>query len=137
MGLVIGGVLALLCLVGCSEAESFERAAVDGTVTWNDAPLESGTIRFVPRRQTRGPVVFAPIIDGAFQLPVEAGPVPGRHTVEVTAMRRQPRESPHAQPMETAEQFIPARYNVDTVLEADIEAGTNTLKFELQSRAEK
>lgn len=121
----------LLCLLsaGCSEAPS--RASIEGTVSFGDGqPLPSGTIRFLPVEGTRGAVVFAPISEGKYRLDADKGPAVGKNRIEITAMRKSGQmvpvqDGPPGVFQEVEEQYLPAHFNIDSTLFADIVAGSN------------
>lgn len=119
------------------------RAAVKGTVLLDDAPLPAGIIRFVPKDETPGPKLSAPITGGEFTLPAELGPWVGTHRVEIestdlgglapddeTAVARL-----QAQGIKRIERIeIPPSYNRLSTLEATIVADQeNELEFKLSS----
>ncbi len=136
MGRFLGGALAVLGLIGCSGADSWQRAAVEGEVTLDGAPLASGTIRFVPHVDTNGPAAFAPIVDGRYSLSAEEGPATGRYTVEITSVRKTGSQVTGAdgRTYDAEKQFLPSHYNVDSTLEADIKPEGNLHSFELHTR---
>ncbi len=74
-----------IALAGCSSAPENEtpRMAVSGTVTLDGQPLENGVIRFVPQAEVKGPKASVAVNGGRFEIPAEAGPVAGRHRVEI------------------------------------------------------
>ena len=59
------------------------------------------------------------------------GAVPGTHTVRITT-HPEPVADDYSGP--AFKEPIPAKYNADTTLKADVKAGENTFDFELQSR---
>jgi len=82
------GMAALICvslLAGCGRANALQRAPVDGYVSIDGQPLQSGSIRFIPTENTKGPAAVANIDEGYFELPRESGPVIGKHRIEIEA----------------------------------------------------
>lgn len=80
-------VLPLVWFAGCGGGEPGPtRAAVQGTVHYEGAPLAKGVIRFVPVEGTEGPKTSAPIDSGAFELPADLGPLVGSHRVEIESI---------------------------------------------------
>lgn len=116
--------LSLTVLPGCGP-NSDGKFPVQGTVTWNGAPIEVGTIAFFPQA-TAAPEA-GKITDGKFSF---ACP-PGRCRVVIRAERFTGKmiESMN-QPQ--IEQYIPREYNVDSTLTAEVsEDGDNDFTFAL------
>jgi len=75
---------ALATLLGCTDtSETFTRVAVMGTVTLDDQPLDSATIRFIPLGTTVGPKTAFDIHQGRFEADATLGPPIGSHRVEI------------------------------------------------------
>lgn len=69
---------------GCDgTSESFTRSAIKGTVTLDNQPLDSATIRFVPTGNTDGPKTEFSISNGEFSAGQSNGPPVGNHRVEI------------------------------------------------------
>lgn len=130
--------LTTLCLAGCGGGGSdFDRAEVGGKVTVNGEPLEEGTIEFLPTGETPGPSVGGVIEKGEYEIPSEKGPAVGTHQVKIEAMRKTGRKVMGGPPGEESliderKPFIPANYNSQTTLTADIQSDTNQADFELE-----
>lgn len=108
-----------------------EKHPVSGTVTLDGKPLSFGTIFFVDADDDPPRRYIAEIVDGTF----EANSTPGKKKVEIRAT--QPTTTTGGgNPAEAAPELIPARYNAQTTLEAEISAtGTNEFAFDLTSAA--
>jgi hypothetical protein len=125
---------ALLCaatFAGCGDAAD-ESVPVSGTVTFDGAPLPSGSITLLPSDGV-GSSAGAEITDGKY----ETKALPGPKQVTITANREKAggnaKADPHAGP--PTEQYLPAKYNSATELKADIPAdGSDKINFELQSK---
>lgn len=136
----------LCCLLpGCGSAPGIERAPVSGVVTFDGKPIEKGMIVLIPTGGTKGPSTGAEIKDGAFQIPVASGPVPGPYMVEVTASRVVGRIEVQgvagvqgglsgAGTADRLEMYIPAKYNTQTTLKYTVEPGENVETFALVSK---
>lgn len=131
--------LLLLMAVGCGDSGP-PRATVQGRVTFDGVPIESGSIAFIPAQGTKGPSVGGSIRGGSYHLPSKDGPVVGPHRVEIRATRKTGRQvqagSEAANPSATIdeiEMFIPLKYNSESTLTADVQSGTNTFDFELRA----
>ena len=127
--------LMLVCVVlalflGCGSPDS-GRASVSGKVTFDGEPVKTGQISFEPQGQGR--IGIAQIVDGAYQMPPQQGPTPGKYTVRITADR------PSGKPAQTTpevsgrpigesyEQYIPATFNERSELTVEIGAEPNAV----------
>lgn len=128
--------LALCCclpllLTGCGTG----REPVTGTVTLDGQPLPSGEIRFLAMDGTEGSQTGANIENGKFEMDDQMGLWPGRYRVEITAKR--PSETNIAErgeePEYLPEQYLPARYNVNSELEIELSDGGELEPFVLTS----
>ena len=125
------GAFVLVC-VGCGQGPS-NRASVAGKVTVDGKPLEEGSIVFVPTEGTTGPTAGGRIRNGNYTIGSKKGPVVGTARVEIRAVRETGRISTFGFDAGQKErvQYIPARYNEDSQLRADLKRGRNSLDFEL------
>lgn len=129
--------IGLLVLLGCGHGE---RVPAEGTVTLDGQPLESGCIQFRPLAGTKGPTAGADVIDGKFIVPTRGASFAGMFRVEITSARLTGRKVPS--PMgsgmiDEREQFLPARYNSESQLQAEVTAaGPNHFVFALTSAPE-
>jgi hypothetical protein len=122
--------MALSAFLGCSNPDS-GRASVSGKVTFDGEPVKTGQIAFEPQGQGRFGI--AQIVDGAYQMPPQQGPTPGKYTVRITANRPlgkpvQPAPEVSGRPTgESYEQYIPAEYNQRSELTVEIGAEPNAV----------
>jgi hypothetical protein len=120
--------LACLASAGCeSEAPRYE---VTGTVTFEGAPIEEGSISFVPEEKGLSPDAGR-IEKGRYSIEVR----PGRKQVQIRASRPLPpeRQDPHSEMGPLYEDYIPAQYNSQTTLSAEVTAdGKNEFSFDLK-----
>ena len=128
-------VLALLAL-GCG-SEPFQRGTVNGQVTFDGQPIATGTIVFIPTHTGPGASASGEIVAGKFSIPRKTGPSLGSHRVEVLAMRDNGKKEagspyPPGTMVDDIEQYIPARYNHQSELKADVKSGTPAINFELK-----
>ncbi len=129
-GLVLAGVLAVVA--GCSGGSASDLGLVTGTVTMGGKPLENAEIVFAP--SSGRPSMGLTNSNGQYELTYirdVKGAVPGTHKVRITTR-------PESQPDDYAgppfKETIPAKYNSDTTLTADVKVGENTFDFELEPR---
>lgn len=120
-----------LVLGGCSTNGLIE---VGGQVTLDDKPLEKGTISFVPV-DGKGPSAAGIIENGHYSVEV----APGQKKVEIlgyktTGRRRYDENDPSSPMIDINEQIIPERYNTQSELTCQIDAGTDTHDFAVESQ---
>lgn len=125
----------LLSSAGCGDG----KARVRGTVTFDGKPVDHGVISFDPA-DGQGPNTGGEIADGRFDLSGLAEAVPGKKIVRIRAFRptgRKIESGPPAPPgtlVDELEAFIPAHYNANSTLTAEIVPGkVNEVAFELLS----
>ncbi len=125
---------SVLSLPGCGSSKPpLPRAGVSGTVTVNGQPTSGLLIAFVPQGNVKGPRSSALVKDGKYSLDEQTGPLVGPMRVEITTALEEdePRDG-KLKPF-TPER-IPAQYNVNSQLKAEVKAGgPNKFDFPLQS----
>lgn len=126
LGLLVTG-------VGCGEG----KVRVRGTVTFDGKPVDQGVISFDPA-DGRGPNTGGAIADGKFDLSGPAEATPGKKIVRIRASRPTGRKREHGPPappgtlVDELEAYIPAQYNENSTLTAEIVPGkVNELAFDL------
>lgn len=125
-------ILLALTVAGCGEGDSLNRGAISGRVTLDGQPLETGSISFWPTDGTQGPMATGPIAAGQYSLESKVGPVVGKHSVKIEAIRDTGKKNDGGSPI--TEQIVPPQYNAQTTLKVEIKQGENTQDFELKSR---
>ena len=121
--------ITAVCLTGCGPSGP-RLHPVAGTVTFDGEPVAEGRIQF---RAVEGDQrAFSAVIEnGDYELETAAG----KMTVEITASRIVPGKFDESNPGEkvpVGEMYIPARYNSQTELTAEVPAGgTKQLDFAL------
>jgi hypothetical protein len=130
-------ILFLAATVGCDSGDGLNRQAVSGMVTLDGQPLLGGSILFEPTTNDSGTAVGATIRDGAFAISRSQGPVPGRYRVRIYASSATQAPPAVGQTERTPRPMVerlPARYNTQSELSADIIAGrANHHRFDLSS----
>jgi hypothetical protein len=127
---------------GCSSGDGLPREPISGLVTLDGQPLAQGAIQFSPtREETAGTAVSggAVIEGGRFWIGREHGLVPGSYKVGVNAAAEPSAQTgpagPGGTPLARPKERIPARYNGQTILTAEVKkGGTNQFRFDLQSK---
>lgn len=127
---------ALLLFAGCGDSS---RQPIEGVVTFEGNPLETGNILFIPQQGTPGPTAGATIENGEFTVSGDKGVLAGKFRVEITAVRPSTTNKifdyETRQMVNVPEQFIPARYNEKSKLIAEVAAsGPNRFDFSLTSK---
>ena len=133
-GLVV--VLMGTC-VGCGSGGGL--VAVEGNVTFDGQPVEEGSIAFEPA-DGAGPSAGGTIQQGKYALAADAGVLPGKKTVRITAVRKTGKQvagglSGDSETMvDVVEKYIPAIYNEKSTLTCEVVAGSvNQHNFDLKS----
>lgn len=125
---------AATMLLGCSGPAGLDTQPVTGTVTFDGQPISEGRIQF--RAQEGDQRAFsAEIKDGQYQMEALAG----KMTVEIIASRPVPGKFDESNPGEkvpVGEMYIPACYNSQTKLTAEVTPGKNKIDFPLTSEGD-
>jgi hypothetical protein len=135
-GCLLVAVLALAC--GCG---SGGRAGVQGAVTLDGAPIESGRISFLPIEGTPGGGGQAQIVNGRYTIASAGGPNPGVYRVEIRAERKTGKQiragspAPAGTMVDETIEAVPARFNKDSTLREELKGGSNTRDFTLTTQA--
>ncbi len=122
--------IALVSLTGCNgDAAAEPTYPVQGTVTLDGAPLDEGEIYFIS--PATGQVDILPIRNGRFQGEASAG----TRNVQIMAYRETMQAPmPGEDPEPSLENYLPARYHAESILEAEVQpGGDNQFTFELES----
>lgn len=130
---VTNGIMVLLLLVaGCGRSVNIE-----GKVTFDGQPVESGTITFEPA-DGQGPTIGGAIEGGTYAVSGQSG---GKKVVRIRASRKTGRQietGPPAPPgtmVDEVESYIPAIYNSQSTLTCEVaDGGAGRHDFELTSK---
>jgi hypothetical protein len=129
-GLALLVVAALAVLPGCGSGQNLpEMGEVTGTITYDGNPLAGASVGFEPQGGG-GPSSCTTDASGKYELMYTRdvkGAVVGKHVVRIEKMA-------DAENMDQEIQ-IPARYNMESELTADVKAGKNeNVDFKLTSQ---
>jgi hypothetical protein len=131
------GLIAVTLLLAAAGCGSPDRVAVSGTVTLNGQPVTNATIQFFRVGET-APAGGAVVTDGKYELPARPGLPPGTYAVSISSPIGSGSGSLTAVPGAAStpatgfKDRVPAKYNTDTELRADVTAkGPNKFDFEL------
>ncbi len=123
---------AIAAIAGCGgPPDGLPRRAVDGMVIYDGSPLPTGSIEFESESKENGKAMHAggPIFEGKFSFPRDEGLVPGRYKVIIYAAIAAP-QKPEEEGKVPRRDIIPARYNAESILTAEIkDSGFNVLEF--------
>ena len=135
--------LASSALCGCGAEDDYPREPFSGTVTIDGRPLDKGHIVFEPKGQ-QPTQSGSEVVGGRFDIPREAGAMPGPYVVAVFAddaplpVGVQPGTAEADAAIRKAARTVvkvPRKYNVETTLTAEIKAGgPNAFAFDLSSK---
>jgi len=126
-GLARGFLVAILVCCGCGPSEPALYDA-SGAVMFNGQPVPDGEVTFVSEDGRAS----APgrIKDGSYSLKATAG----KKIVRIRAMKIKPGGARDAFGAPAPEDYLPARYNTQSILHADVApAGPNQFDFALTS----
>jgi hypothetical protein len=127
--------LTLAALAGCSDQYA-GRMTVSGTVKLEGQPLSDARILFDPL-DNQGTQSGAPIVDGEYQVPRDAGLKPGKYLVRITAGdgKTPTNEQEAGGPSNTnivSIDRVPDEWNVKSEKQVEITAsGPNKFDFEI------
>ena len=127
----------IFCCCGCGKSDGLQRAGVGGKVTLDGVDIAEGTISFHPSGNTKGPVVGGTIKNGQYSISIDKGPAIGSSRVEIHAWKKTGRKvqvmgrEPAIMIDERVD--LPSRYNVKSILVAEIKSHKNVFDYELSS----
>jgi len=111
-----------------------------GEVTLDGKPIDEGGIIFTPIDSTQGGSFGGDIKAGKYDLPAAQGPIAGgKYRVEISALRPVGKPlvniiEPGGPPLQSSENYVPKRYNANSILTASIsdDASKNEFDFKLE-----
>ena len=116
--------------VGCSKGPPM--GEVSGTVTVNGTPAKTGSISFFPldrKSVTSG----AAIQDGKYMAKVPLGAVKVEIRVSKVIGRKRIYNTPNSPIQDILQEVLPPKYNDQTELELDVQAGKNQKDYNLKT----
>lgn len=117
--------------LGCSNGP---RSAVSGTVYYDGAKVTHGAVVFVAPNDVEADRATAKIIDGHYHLDSYHGPKPGKYRIEIYWQKKSGNKVPGEgdRPRNEIVSAIPAKYNTESELTAEVHPGSNTLNYDLK-----
>jgi hypothetical protein len=128
--------LALVFVFGCG----VQKASITGRITLDGAPLETGSIAFLPVDGTESPSAGAVISKGEYEVPRDKGPKPGHFRVEIKSQRATGKQIPAGSPhppgtmVDEVVEVIPENYNKASTLRFEVKSGANPANFDLTTK---
>jgi hypothetical protein len=106
---------------------------VTGSVTLDGDPLGEATISFLPENRELAPLITSTDLEGKYTLERGVdGVAEGTYTVRITTYR--PAITEIDPPIPGVKEKVPAKYNVQTTLNAEVSSGENVHDFPLDSK---
>jgi hypothetical protein len=135
---MVGLAVLLVVAAGCGgPKDPHGRLPLSGTVTFQEQPLDAGTIEFLPLDPNNRFSARTMIAAGKFQVPREQGLPPGTYRVLITS----PTQNESAEPVgppgfkmpPLATERIPAQYNKDSKKTVEVKADVeNSFDFDIR-----
>jgi hypothetical protein len=128
-------VSVVFACLGCGGDTGPELAEVTGKVTLDGQPLAKVSLQFTPESPSGSPSYGVTDSEGSYELLFSSdrsGAMPGKHRVEILPV--EPETDDNGQPVAGAVNVtIPARYSQPGSLTADVQPGSNSINFALDS----
>ncbi|PQO44360.1 hypothetical protein [Blastopirellula marina] len=125
-----------LGVVGCGgDGTSPPLGEVTGHITLNGEPLDGATVEFIP--ESGRPSIGVTDASGNYELLFKAdmpGAMIGKHSVRITSQRSASGGEGAEEFVSARKETVPAKYNDETTLEADVKSGDNKLDFPLEGK---
>ncbi len=121
----------LVCMaafVGCAKNDGL--CSVEGTVTLDGAPIESGNINFGPEVGQPGTATGGKIENGKYSIRASEGNM----IVSIRAQKKETVQDPEHGEVINMIDLVPEKYNRQSELKATVNAGKNKIDFDLQSK---
>jgi hypothetical protein len=120
---VVAGIICVVVLAGCGGSDLPELGQVTGTVKMDGNPLAGATVTFAPEKGAASTAVTD--ASGRYELVYireHKGALLGLHSVRIS----KPSE-------DESSDVVPAAYNTETTLSADVKSGPNQFDFDVKS----
>ena len=105
-------------------------------MSFDGQAIDDGMVVFIPEAGEKRSKVAAQIVNGNYTVEPGRGLLAGKYRVEVTWMKKTGKKASTADGPELREekaQALPAKFNKETTLTAEIPAPGNKLDFQLKS----
>lgn len=128
---VVGCGILFGVVAGCGE----NRVEVSGTVMLDSEPLVGAIVYFIPEDEEKSPSMGTTDEQGRYTLfqSDEPGAVVGNHRVRISTYKD---ANPYAEPpTQVVPERVPAKYNINSTLTAEVRDGASPIDFDLESDA--
>ena len=122
--------LAPVVVAGCGGGTT---GTVTGDVTLDGQPMKKGAIQFVPA-DGKSAEVGVDIVDGKFTAVVPFGDMQVKITSDKVTGSRKMYDTPDSPTVDDTKQVVLAKYNTATTLKITVKGGSQTERFEVQSK---
>ncbi len=120
-----------LGLLGCGDGVS--KGTVNGTVSLDGQPLKEGVVNFEAVDGKSGSSSAA-IKDGAFTASVPTAEMKVMFSASKVLGKKKMYDTPDSPTVDETVELIPAKYNTSSTLKLTVKSGTQSEKYELQSK---
>ncbi len=128
----------ILALGGCGRTyDGSQRYPLSGKVSYDGAPIDAGTISFLPVDGAELRVSGGEIVDGAYSVPEERGANAGKYRVEIHwAKKTGKKYFDNELKLENDErkEALPPRFHAKSELTAEVSGRQSTFDFHLKSK---
>jgi hypothetical protein len=130
--------VGLAFLPGCGGGSA--KPAVSGTVSFDNTPIDSGSIIFTPATDAghQKQQASAEIKDGKYTIPAAQAPPEGKYRVQIFWKKKTGKQvdapGDPGNKIDETKEAIPNKFNKDSTLFVEIKTGENTHDFPLKSR---
>ena len=119
--------MCVAALVGCGKDKGL--CSVEGTVTLDGVPLESGTINFGPMAGASGTATGGKNEGGKYSIKASEGEM----VVTIRSQKQETETDADGRQILKREEIIPEKYNQASELKKTVSKGKNTIDFDLKS----
>lgn len=118
---------------GCG-AEGGSQTSVKGRVSLDGQPIDQGAIHFMATA-SKGKNFSGAIANGEYALPAKESPTPGTYRVELHWTKKTGKKvRDGAISVDETAEGMPAKFNKESNLSAEIKAGENLLNYDVNSQ---
>ena len=122
--------LAAILIAGCSKSNL---GVVTGTISVDGTPAKSGSIAFFPLNR-KASTAGSEIVDGRYTAKVALGVAKVEIRVPKVVGKKKLYDKPDSPMKEILSESLPRKYNDETELKLDVQAGNNVQDYELTTR---
>jgi hypothetical protein len=117
-------------IAGCGKSNV---GVVTGTITVDGTPAKSGSIAFFPMNR-KSSTAGSEIVDGRYTAKVALGDAKVEIRIPKVVGKKKLYDKPDSPMKEVLAESLPRKYNDDTELKLDVQAGNNVQNYELTTR---